>query len=180
MPMIDAREISAVQAKQAGPLKTVDEKKAYTATIQLGSARRWREFGGGKWERDAAKERPGSTDQAMRHVPAIHKIGPFIGATINGLIQEHNDWIKANFEGRLPLGYVNRQLLIFDIRESNEQPLDTQNDNRLTQASLKEIVATAVREAVGGVLSALAKPTAPASKAKDEGKDGGKGEGGGK
>ena len=165
----ESREMTAAQAKQAGPLKRVTDRKVYTAALQLGSARRWREFGGGQWDKDPTKER------GMRHVPAIHKIGPFSGSTINGLIQEHNEWVKANEDNQVPQAYVNRQLLIYDIRESQDQPLDAPVDNRLTQSSLKEIVATAVREAVSGVLNALSKPqgTAAKSTSQGDGKDSG-------
>lgn len=149
----EPNEITVAQAKQAGIVKAVNPVKTYYATLQLGANRRWRQFGGGKWERDPSKDSPEGTSKGMRHRAAVHEIGPFSGKIINGLIELHNQWVAANELKEIPAGTIGRQVLISDIKETADAPLDLEPSTRQAN-TLRDAIATAVREAVSQVLTA--------------------------
>lgn len=118
---------TVVQADEAERLDYVDDKKNYYVTLQMGGKRSWRAWAG---KHRQAKPLPtGGTEWV--HDPVLHQsIGPFPGRIVNGLIGEHNEWVKdftRRKEGSWS-GHLDRQLLVLDTEETSDIPDELKKD----------------------------------------------------
>jgi hypothetical protein len=112
-----ALKLEAISVKNATQIdKEAREDRHYAVAIQLGCRTRWRQYGGGRWESNPAKDMPGL--KAYKHVPAVHKVSPVDGATVNGLISEHNKFLAANQASDKIEGDVGRSLLVIGFEET--------------------------------------------------------------
>ena len=117
-----ALKVDRVRLAEASEIaKEVDENKFYNVVVQLGCRTRWRQYSGGRWERDPAKDMNGNI--AYKHVAAVHKIGPLDGATVNGLIEKHNMFLRANRERNMPAGDIGRSCLVLGFEETKPPAL---------------------------------------------------------
>lgn len=102
-----------IPAKEARLIdKQVDNAKHYNVAVQLGARRTWRRFRGGKWAPDPERNEPGRL--AYKHLPRVHRAGRLPGNIVNGLIAEHNKWVRANMDNIQPDGDVGRMLVVID------------------------------------------------------------------
>jgi len=149
----------------------LDDKKAYTFTLQLGAKMQWRQYKGGMWRRDpnfqASLTNEG--DKGYLHFAAVHvNVGPFTGKLINGLISGMAKWLVANREKKPGAGQIDRQLLVLDVVESNERPIDAKEAinpalaaqieamrTALDPTKLGDAIGKAVTDGVAQVLEAL-------------------------
>lgn len=141
-------------------VELVDPSKTYRATLQLGQARRWRQFNGGNIVTKATRPSTGRDGDEIDvdHVPAVHAIGPFSGALMNGLIEAANKWLRANRGQEKPNGLIQRMLYVSDIRETSEFPADNANSRRgpaggITVEMLDHIIEHTARVTIESVKS---------------------------
>lgn len=120
-------------AKSKGPIdvESIDPAKNYRAVVQLGAKRRWRQYGCGRWVRQADTfTEDGKRIPHWKHEPSLHETGPISGGTLRGLAVHHNEWLKDNATRRVIgndsnhrdhfAGDLNRQLLIVDYSQTDE------------------------------------------------------------
>lgn len=148
-----------VMAKEAKRMALVDPSKNYRMTIQLGTRRRFRNFGPGKFDgvKTEFDERNRAPVVTFTYVPAIHDIGTVLGATANGLITAHNAWIDANEAKGTAEGTLNRQLLVLSVTESKEQPVDKPVTLQLDASTIALIAAESAKTVTREVMDAMLK-----------------------
>jgi hypothetical protein len=168
----EAAELRPLLAAEAVPLAPVDNEKWYKVTLQIGAGNRWREFCGGRWETTKTEEidfghgAPKQRKRHMQHIPALHVARRLDGETVNGLIGEHNLWLRENqacgprprmfdddgvVNQQLLRGNISRQLLVVSV-EQDEPPQAVEDSRRLAEiAIICRGVVTALVES--GVLS---------------------------
>jgi hypothetical protein len=140
-------------AADVAPLEFVADEGWYRVTLQLGANANWRGLSGGCWETEKVEEidlghdLPKQRKRHMRHIAALHEVRRLDGATVNGLIAEHNAWHAANIgcgprpqlwdqdgnvNALLLRGTISRQFLVVSI-EPDEAPQRVQDSERLAE-----------------------------------------------
>jgi hypothetical protein len=139
-------------AKDVKPLEFVDHSKTYRVVLQIGPLVRWRRHKGGTWENvkddSLMSGRNTRTQPTGDYRPAIQETDPIMGSTVNGLIQWHNDWLKANTERQGSAGLLNRQLVVLEVKETKEAPADKPVDMTMSPSNIAEIAAATARAVV--------------------------------
>ncbi len=138
----------------------------FSCVLQMGSNCRWRKYGPGHWVRDKENDTEDMQERlikAWRHVPAIHEVESITGKTLNGLIQRHNDWVKASIDTKGPEGdewrmLIDRQLLVLKYGETTVEPEELQRNNRNGSVSERTIKAIASEVAAATVNKQAAPP----------------------
>lgn len=134
-----------------------DDGKFYKVTIQIGASRQWRHYTGGKWIRDTQREVAEGMDgkKAFRHVAKIHVTEPVQSGTLNGLISEHNEWLRANKGNDRIKGDVGKMLLVTRWNEVDPPKLKS-NLPVGFEEMMESVVAKATAAAVQASIGALA------------------------
>jgi hypothetical protein len=133
----------------------VDDKSFYNITIQVGARFSWRTYHGKKRE---VRIDPATGKPVAVHAPKIFEaIGPFDGATVNGLIQEQKDWYDAwrRRDKDSSKGHLDLQILVLSTQQTTELPADLKKKQSPELLSLIEAV---VKKYVGQVVPAAKQP----------------------
>lgn len=150
--MVAATKREPVAIANLGFLPEVDDGKFYEVTFQLGAARRWKQFCNGRWERDSSGDNSLLKIQGWKHVAAVHTDKCLQGAIVNGLIGEHNQFLRFNKDrgDKTKNGEINRMLAIIDIREVPAPAVKSG-----LPVGLEEVIARASAEAAVQAVAAL-------------------------
>lgn len=141
-------ELVPVPLAQLVDLEFVESHRYYDVVVQVGANQRWREASGGSWRRAPEKDVPGSGVKQMTHVPALTKVRAVPGEILNGLIQSHNEWLKANRQNDIMKGDVSKQLMVVGIVPT-AKPASLRNDD------LVQTVVAAVMAAMAPLIEKL-------------------------
>jgi hypothetical protein len=124
------KTIEAIASDQVKPhefLQKSEESAFYEVTLQLGQETTWapedKMYKGRK--RKVKATAPGEFEHI--HDPVV--ITPdesFTGATVNGLLSGHNEWLKK-YKARENFGEPDYQLLVLDVRKTDKVPKRHQN-----------------------------------------------------
>ena len=136
-----------------------DDGKFYKVTIQIGASRQWRHYTGGKWIRDTQREVAEGMDgkKAFRHVAKIHVTEPVQSGTLNGLISEHNEWLRANKGNDRIKGDVGKMLLVTRWNEVDPPKLKSNlpvGFEEMMESVVAKATAAAVQASIGALASA--------------------------
>ena len=147
------------EVHQAERLPHVHPDKWFSCVLQMGANCRWRKYGCGHWVRDKENDTEDMNEKPIKawiHVPAIHEVESITGKTLNGLIQRHNDWVKASIDTKGPEGdpnrmLIDRQLLVLKYDETTTEPEELQRNNRNGSVSERTVKAIASEVAAATV-----------------------------
>lgn len=142
--------------KDLKPLTFVDGDKTYRVIVQLGARQHWRGLGPGKWDKVAEEEgrNRGEKKITFEHRAAVGESPPLSGHTVNGLIQQHNEWLEKNATKTDLDGLLNRMLCVLEIKETKEAPVDVQSNMEMTPENVGKIAAATATAVVDAILSA--------------------------
>lgn len=151
--------VIAVSDQKLQELRYVeDDGKFYKVTFQLGANRTWRHYTSGRWMRDTSRELhealPDGT-KAYRHVAKQHVTDAVPASTLNGLIGEHNEWLRANRANDRVKGDVGKMLLVTRWDEVQPPKLKS-NLPAGFEEMMRGIVAESTAAAVQAAISAMA------------------------
>ena len=142
-----------VSVTKIGELDYVPEDNTfYTVRLQLGCKRRWREFGGGRWEKDPERRdplKPGT--MAMRHIPEVHIVRNIPAQVLNGLIAEHNLFLSDRSQQISPRNDIGYMLVVTGF-ERSESPA---NRAVVMPPGFEQMVAEIVAKTVKATLASV-------------------------
>lgn len=147
---------AALKGEQVKEQQFVDQSGYYYLTLQFGSQAFWRGMKG----QDRIERRTTGPDgvdiKVYDHNPKIYeRVGPFDGSNVNGLIQNHNDWIKLHRQkgDSSWRGHADRQLLVLGIEPTTDLPDEMKGktfDMEFVTALLESLVQKQVQSLKNG------------------------------
>jgi hypothetical protein len=121
----ETKPIFDCNSAAANPLPRVQDDRYYKVTMQFGASRTWRREYRGQKRTPVATSQPGEVE--LRHNPRLFiDQGPFSGKIVNGLIQEHAEWLEK-FRHKQPDGELDHQLLVLGVNPTTDMPVNTKN-----------------------------------------------------
>lgn len=107
----------------------VDPDKFYKVTLQFGGKQSWKPYpNGGLMSGQKRIPKPSLSDPGKfeyHHNPKIYEdCGPYKGDVVNGLIQSHNDWVRAFSikKENDSTGHLDNQLMVLAFFETTDVP----------------------------------------------------------
>jgi hypothetical protein len=140
----------ALSANDVEFLDYVDENKFYMIDLQVGSQASWKPPGKDAVYGQDRKVVPLSGGGfEHRHNPKVClNQGPFPGSIVNGRISSHNDWIKKYRQRKDKdyAGQVDRQILVLDVRETENVPAQSLASGGMVPISMVERIARSIAQ----------------------------------
>lgn len=143
-----------IASDDAERLDYVADGKNYFVTLQMGGNASWGKYTGKKRFR---QHLPNGMTATPAYEPVVHhRIGPYTGHIVNGLISSHNEWVadynrKQGRDGEKWKGQVDRQLLVLETEETNELPAETRRATSSLNA-FQSMIEGIVKQQVSDVL----------------------------
>jgi len=144
-----------IAADDAERLDYVEDGKNYYVTLQMGGNASWDKYTGKKRFRQAL---PNGMSVVPDYEPTLHhRVGPYSGSIVNGLISTHNEWVadynrKQGRNGEKWAGHVDRQFLVLATEETNDLPESARrstNSLNAFQSMIEGIVQKQVSDVLG-------------------------------
>jgi hypothetical protein len=141
--------VMPLKAEDVKALEFVDESKNYRVDLQFGARASWRDWQG----RPRAVIPRGNGQLEVVHNPKVEeRLGPFSGDIVNGLISEHNEWVKSFRRHKESdyRGQLDRQILVLNVRETNEIPKSHQVSGMVPVSMIDRLIEDKLAAALSG------------------------------